>query len=359
MITLVLSLVTVPYFTKKDIYFGIRMPNIDVDKLKKIRMRFTSLNIIFGLIATYLMLKIQDPIWGIVGVTFGYIGVAGFIYLLAYNEVKSLKRKTQGQTGQIEKRQVTVVDTSFTKERGKGMLVSPWYFLIPVLIVIIIAVISLVNYDLIPDPMPMHYNAYGEVDRWSDKSYLSVLMLPLVSLAMTGMFYWVYLIIGKSKQQLRASSPRVSAKQNRKYRKIWSGYMIASASLMNMLFGYLQLIMIREPVVKSGQMMVITLAITAIMIISSIAIAIYTGNGGSKLKVDGEEIEDFTDQESDDDQFWKWGMFYCNPSDPSVFVEKRVGIGWTLNIATAKGKLFVVGTVVFTIVVVIMAILNS
>ena len=41
---------------------------------------------------------------------------------------------------------------------------------------------------------------------------------------------------------------------------------------------------------------------------------------------DGAQIGDSTE-----DTYWKWGQFYCNPSDPALFVEKRVGIGWTFN----------------------------
>jgi uncharacterized membrane protein len=31
--------------------------------------------------------------------------------------------------------------------------------------------------------------------------------------------------------------------------------------------------------------------------------------------------------------YWKWGIFYNNPKDPSVWVEKRTGLGWTVNFA--------------------------
>ena len=30
---------------------------------------------------------------------------------------------------------------------------------------------------------------------------------------------------------------------------------------------------------------------------------------------------------------WKYGLFYFNPDDPALFVEKRVGIGYTVNFA--------------------------
>jgi uncharacterized membrane protein len=33
------------------------------------------------------------------------------------------------------------------------------------------------------------------------------------------------------------------------------------------------------------------------------------------------------------DACWKLGMFYFNPDDPALFVEKRIGIGYTINFA--------------------------
>jgi hypothetical protein len=32
-----------------------------------------------------------------------------------------------------------------------------------------------------------------------------------------------------------------------------------------------------------------------------------------------------------DESHWKAGLFYVNPDDPAIFVEKRFGFGWTLN----------------------------
>lgn len=43
--------------------------------------------------------------------------------------------------------------------------------------------------------------------------------------------------------------------------------------------------------------------------------------------------------ENDDDEYWKWGMIYYNPSDSQSMVEKRVGIGTTCNMAKPVGKL--------------------
>ncbi|WP_219905001.1 DUF5808 domain-containing protein [Arcticibacter pallidicorallinus] len=30
---------------------------------------------------------------------------------------------------------------------------------------------------------------------------------------------------------------------------------------------------------------------------------------------------------------WKWGLIYYNPDDPSLYIEKRFGLGQTFNFA--------------------------
>jgi len=35
----------------------------------------------------------------------------------------------------------------------------------------------------------------------------------------------------------------------------------------------------------------------------------------------------------DDDKHWKAGVFYFNKEDPALFLEKRFGVGWTINLA--------------------------
>lgn len=41
-------------------------------------------------------------------------------------------------------------------------------------------------------------------------------------------------------------------------------------------------------------------------------------------------MNDFNRQ---NDEFWRWGIFYYNPNDPAIWVDKRTGLGWTLNFA--------------------------
>ncbi|MBN1091184.1 DUF1648 domain-containing protein [Blastococcus sp. TML/M2B] len=45
----------------------------------------------------------------------------------------------------------------------------------------------------------------------------------------------------------------------------------------------------------------------------------------------------------DDDRFWPGGLVYVNRQDPSVWVPKRVGIGWTINLGSPGGIAVAVG----------------
>ena len=44
----------------------------------------------------------------------------------------------------------------------------------------------------------------------------------------------------------------------------------------------------------------------------------------------------------DNDEHYKWGMFYYNPEDPAVLVDRRFGVGMDFNYAHWQGKAFAV-----------------
>jgi len=49
-------------------------------------------------------------------------------------------------------------------------------------------------------------------------------------------------------------------------------------------------------------------------------------------------MDDFNRQ---NDEFWKWGIMYNNPNDPALWVDKRTGLGWTLNFAHKQSWLII------------------
>jgi uncharacterized membrane protein len=50
------------------------------------------------------------------------------------------------------------------------------------------------------------------------------------------------------------------------------------------------------------------------------------------------------------DEHWVAGVFYYNPQDPALWVEKRFGIGWTLNFAR-PASWFMLGGILLVVIV--------
>jgi uncharacterized membrane protein len=61
----------------------------------------------------------------------------------------------------------------------------------------------------------------------------------------------------------------------------------------------------------------------------------------------------------DDDRYWYGGFFYSNPDDPALFVEKRYGLGWTLNFGHPQARLVLIVSLVSVLVLSILPILIS
>ncbi len=61
----------------------------------------------------------------------------------------------------------------------------------------------------------------------------------------------------------------------------------------------------------------------------------------------------------DDDRYWYGGIIYNNPDDPALVVEKRYGLGWTLNFGHPQARLILIGLLVVILVLSILPVLIS
>lgn len=112
---------------------------------------------------------------------------------------------------------------------------------------------------------------------------------------------------------------------------------------MNGLFLFIQISMIVQfsPSLTLG----VTLGLVAVAIVASLVLSITTGQGGSRIKATGHAAPSGKSN-TDQDQYWKLGIFYFNRHDPALFVEKRFGIGWTVNFARPIGWIILVSILV-------------
>src|SRR5690625_5256598 len=206
------------------------------------------------------------------------------------------------------------------------MSVSYKWDIIPFLIIVItIAYTFLISYQ-VPDEVPIHTSFSGIVT-YDGKSVGNLLTITLSQLFILGTMLIVQYVMNHSKQQISAEDPERSKRQVVLFRRYWSLYLIISTYLITIMFSGLQLTFIYPDLL--GYEDYVIFPVIAFLLIGAIVLSIRTGQGGSRIKIDSKREANVMDR--DDDKYWKLGQFYVNKNDPSIFVEKRFGVGWTNN----------------------------
>lgn len=346
MLPLFLVIIITPYLTRKTESFGVSIPENEYNMKQLIKMRksyvmsMTIISVItigifllIGLLFTHEenMLEIVFSIIIVV-----YLIISFIVYLIFHKKMKVLKSKADWTK---DKSQLVVIDTTF---RNQKLTYSHTWFLIPFVITLITTVLTLNNYDIMPNKIPMNYNLSGVVTNWAIKSYKTVLIMPLMQVYLIAIFLIINIVIAKAKQQVSSENPKDSLNRNIIFRRRWSAFLIISSFASTLLLSLMQLSLIYP--INDKALMIASLIFTIGILIGAIFLAITTGQGGSRLKTkvtrDGEVID------RDDDRHWKLGMFYFNRDDPSIFLEKRFGVGWTNNWAHPLSWLFIIGIIV-------------
>ncbi|WP_188302824.1 DUF1648 domain-containing protein [Streptomyces sp. CBMA123] len=244
-------------------------------------------------------------------------------------------------------RQVVAVDTTLRTEPVR----YPWRWAAPALLVpVFSAVLAAVEYPSMPDRLPMHYATHGEADRLADKSIGTAFAPVFIQLALTGLLLLVTRLALRSRAALDPARPATSAARHRRFVVRTAGSVMLLGACVNL--GMLAAAWQTWHGNLSFSPVPVLAPITAGLLVV-VAIALRTGQGGSRLATS--EPDDAAGGPADprvvapdDDRYWRaGGLFYLNRQDPSLFVAKRFGIGWTLNFGNPRCLLLLVGPAVF------------
>ncbi|HLS60813.1 MAG TPA: DUF5808 domain-containing protein [Virgibacillus sp.] len=343
-IPIFITMMFIPYWTRRTESFGVSIPEDEYHSvsLKKMRKHYvwTTLGLSFFMMISFVIFGMATTSEDFIGIVFSimvslYIIASFIIYLVFHRQMKRLKEK---QNWAASKTEQLVIDTAFREEK---LNYSNWWFIIPFLIAIGSAMLSFRYYHLIPDQIPMQYSLTGEVTNWADKSYRTILIFPIIQVYMTLLFIFINTVIGKSKQQISVIDPDQSIRKNKVFRRRWSLFIIISGIAMILLFSLVQLSFVFP--INAYLLWIIPSALTLLMIISTIILSFTTGQGGARIQSSTDKTGSII--ERDDDQHWKLGQFYFNKNDPSIFLEKRFGIGWTNNWAHPLSWIIIIGLI--------------
>lgn len=334
----------IPFLLKKTIVFGVSIPEGHTDDKALASYKKTYSATIFAIGFAGLLIYM---IWGLGNhqetqivftgliLQFGILLISMALYL--YFHIKTMKRKREHKWGDNLKR-VRVADL---KSRSNDEMLPSFMFALPILITLGLIGYSAIQYGSMPDMIPTHWGPDGQPDAFSEKNPFSIIALLLVLAVMQAMMLSINVFTKKSGMKLNASKRSTSRIQQLSFRKYTSWFLFLVSISMTALFGFLQLTTIHGNLGGPTLMMVMPLGFLFIILFATAVYAFKVGQGGSRvqLEIDEEPIDGVTDP--DDDIYWKAGVFYVNKNDPSIFVEKRFGVGWTLNYGNPIGYLII------------------
>ena len=344
-----------PYLLKPTIVFGVTVPSNHTKDptlatYKRLYALITaSLGVI--LIVTFTIWALasgaseENIVLSGVAIQFAILFSSMTLYFILHAKTSRLKKDNQWGT---DLKQVRITDIAV--RTADEML--PWYiYLVPIIITIGMITYTATQYANLPDLIPTHWGINGEPDAFSQKTPFSVVALPLIFLVMQGMMLGINELTKKSGIRINATNKKKSRAQQLSFRKYTSWFLFANTLLMTILFAFFQLTTIHADIGSPALLLALPLGFLIITFILTGIYAFRVGQSGSRLEINiaDEEVEGITNY--DDDQFWKAGILYINKNDPSIFVEQRFGVGWTLNLGHPLGYIVLFGPILVILII--------
>ncbi|MFD0960213.1 DUF1648 domain-containing protein [Paenibacillus chungangensis] len=351
MFPLVMISTIMPFLTRRIESFGVTVPEEAQkdSRLAALRRQYAWWNGAAGValsasLVLFSLSPMSEESWSLtmLGHVFGYLILSFLIYLKQHNAVKQIKLQENWQTDKVQR---VIVNMKFRQEK---LTVSYLWFIPHFLLIVSYVLIGVLGYDQFPDQIPMKHDFAGNITRTVAKSYSAVMWPAIIGSFLLLVFIFVNYTISRSKQIVESHDPEGSLRRNVKFRRYWSSFIVVNAFLMIAMFGSFQLYQLLDWDIRVPSILV--LVVTGIIVVGSIVLSIVTGQGGSRIgggsgSADGKAAAAAGDQ----DQHWKLGQFYFNPKDPAIFVEKRFGVGWTMNFARPFGWIILISIIAISL----------
>lgn len=218
-------------------------------------------------------------------------------------------------------------------------------------------------YDSLPDTVTTHWNAAGVADGFAPKSVWSVFGPLLIGLAMVAFLFSIARLTSRIPMRRVAD---YSAEQQLAMQDLMQQMVGQIALALAALLGAISLLSWFAPN-DVGLNLAVTL-IGLVLLFAAIAVFLVRqrkvvnqvrvavrSSAASREEAGTPSTAAPRADTPDDDRYWKGGMFYLNRNDPALWVPKRFGVGWTVNLGHPAGIAIIVIPVLIIIGVAIFA----
>jgi uncharacterized membrane protein len=206
---------------------------------------------------------------------------------------------------------VRTAQVSSPRAKMPAMLI----FAVPVVAVAVAAAWANLNLQSLPSPFPIHWEMGGMPNGWMTRTRFNVNAFFIPMILVCALCGAIAALIWFGVRRIRSEGPAATVER-----------IFSSVAVL--------MVLAAEYGAAGAAMLPLGLPVTPILtggLIVGIAGGVgllILGQGGIRVAPDrpAEPIGDRTADEN-----WKWGLIYANRDDPALFVEKRFGIGYTLN----------------------------
>ncbi|MBI4916598.1 MAG: DUF1648 domain-containing protein [Acidobacteria bacterium] len=213
-------------------------------------------------------------------------------------------------------------------------------------------------YDALPASVPIHFDITGEPDAWRPKSIPTVMLLPAMALVLgigLGGLAW---LTANAKRGLRRFDQGASLAAQMRFRTAMTRFLSGTALLTSVMLTAMSVSIIRVGLGRAPALGRWEMALAGVLVLWAIGGTVYLsvryGQGGSRLE-NANAATPLTNGIADN-RNWVLGMFYVNRNDPSILVERRFGLGYTLNFGNWKAAaLFAAFTAAIVVLLIVAA----
>jgi uncharacterized membrane protein len=213
------------------------------------------------------------------------------------------------------------------------------------------------NYDRMPGRVPTHFGPSGRPDQWAPRSFWTVMILPAGTLVMGVGLGIVAYLTAYAKRAVRARDGGVSVEAQSRFRSAMTRFLSGIGVLTTLLMMLLSIGAVRVSVGEASALPdVVMWPALGLLLVYAIGGSLYLmfryGQGGARLERAAGQAP-LTDGLADNSR-WVLGVFYVNRDDPAFLVEKRFGLGYTVNfgnpVAVALLVLFLAAIAAFAVI---------
>lgn len=213
----------------------------------------------------------------------------------------------------IEQSTKSITNYAELKAAGATRTLKPMLFVLPTVLSLLV--------------LPVEFTLNKETDIFS--MLLSVLTVAIC----TPIFFFVAWLMDKQKTIIICEDATTNINYSRARKKIWSDFWLLLCWINTIFTWAFYFCIVNYRKLPGGIYLLILVSVLFCIVTILIAVAYI-----KKYQKVNNHYKEQKQLAEDLDQYWIYGLFYCNPNDNHVTVEQRVGMGTTTNLATPIGK---------------------